>query len=216
MWEEQPDAKEVALVRHDALLRGAIERGGGVVFKSVGDAFCAVFAVASDCVRAAAMGQPALQEEAWPSPVKLCVPIAIHTGECTQLGELESARRQADESLAIARALEAPLLIVCALEAVAAVKRAEGDTTSASSALEEARSVARTVAVPGAYLSSVTRKLGELAGESGHQEQATMLLTETADVAHAVGDSWGLARATSMLDRRAALLWADVRDGGES
>ncbi len=58
-----------------------------------------------------------------------------------QLGDLERARGQADESLALARLLEAPLLIVCALEAVATVSRAEGDATSASSSLEEARRV---------------------------------------------------------------------------
>ncbi|TML15086.1 MAG: adenylate/guanylate cyclase domain-containing protein, partial [Actinobacteria bacterium] len=84
MWEGHPDAMEVALARHDALLRRAIEEGGGVVFKTVGDAFCAVFAAASDCVRAAAAGQLALQEELWPAPVTIRVRMAIHTGECTR------------------------------------------------------------------------------------------------------------------------------------
>jgi predicted ATPase/class 3 adenylate cyclase len=84
LWEDHPDAMEVALARHDALLRGAIERGGGVVFKTVGDAFCAVFTAASDCVRAAAAGQLALQEEPWSPPVTIRVRMAIHTGECTR------------------------------------------------------------------------------------------------------------------------------------
>jgi tetratricopeptide (TPR) repeat protein len=118
-----------------------------------------------------------------------------------QLGDLEGARRQADESLALARLLEGPLLIVCALEAIATVDRAAGDTRAATAALEEARRVARAGAVPGAYLSSVTRTLGELAAEAGHVDDATTLLTEAADAARAVGDSWGLARAVATLDR---------------
>jgi tetratricopeptide (TPR) repeat protein len=118
-----------------------------------------------------------------------------------QLGDLAVARGQADESLALARLLEAPLLIVCALEAVANVERAAGDIASASSALEEARRVARAGAVPGAYLSSVTRTLGELTAEAGHADEATTLLTEAADLARSVGDTWGLARAITTLNR---------------
>jgi predicted ATPase/class 3 adenylate cyclase len=118
-----------------------------------------------------------------------------------QLGNFERAREQADESLALARSLEGPLLIVCALEALAAVQRAEGDTTSAVSALEEARSVGRAGSVPGAYLSSVTRMLGELAAEAGDAERAKALLDEAADVARAVGDRWGVERAIRTLEQ---------------
>ncbi len=84
IWEDHPDAMEVALARHDLLLRRAIEDDGGIVFKTVGDAFCAVFPAASDCVRAAASGQRALQTEAWPSPVTIRARMAIHTGACTR------------------------------------------------------------------------------------------------------------------------------------
>ena len=45
-WEQQPAAMRAALARHDALLRAAIEAHGGLVFKTVGDAFCAAFACA--------------------------------------------------------------------------------------------------------------------------------------------------------------------------
>jgi len=38
-------AMGAAVARHDALLRRAIADHGGVVFKTVGDAFCAVFAM---------------------------------------------------------------------------------------------------------------------------------------------------------------------------
>jgi class 3 adenylate cyclase len=43
----------VALARHDEILREAIETREGYVFKTVGDAFCAVFATAPDALEAA-------------------------------------------------------------------------------------------------------------------------------------------------------------------
>ena len=43
-WEERPEAMASALRRHDELLRAEIERHGGHVFKTIGDAFCAAFA----------------------------------------------------------------------------------------------------------------------------------------------------------------------------
>jgi hypothetical protein len=117
-----------------------------------------------------------------------------------QVGDVESARSQADESLTVARLLEAPLLLVCALEAVAAVDRAAGNATSAAFALEEARRVGSAGGVPGSYVSAVTRALGELAVEAGHTNEGATLLAEAAEVARAVGDSWGLARALATLN----------------
>ena len=43
MWERDPVAMRSALSRHDEILNEAIERHGGYVFKTVGDAFCAAF-----------------------------------------------------------------------------------------------------------------------------------------------------------------------------
>ena len=43
-WEHQPEAMRVALARHDALLRAAIDEHGGHVVKTMGDAFHAAFA----------------------------------------------------------------------------------------------------------------------------------------------------------------------------
>ena len=48
LWDAHPEAMRPALARHDEILRGAIEGNGGHVFKTVGDAFCAVFAAAPD------------------------------------------------------------------------------------------------------------------------------------------------------------------------
>jgi hypothetical protein len=43
LWERLPDAMRVALARHDAIMRATISENGGVVFKTIGDAFCAAF-----------------------------------------------------------------------------------------------------------------------------------------------------------------------------
>jgi predicted ATPase len=75
-----PDAMRVALARHDALMRRAIEGSGGVVFKTVGDAFCAAFASSPPALRATVQAQHALQHEPWPSETPLRVRMALHTG----------------------------------------------------------------------------------------------------------------------------------------
>lgn len=61
LWEDQPNAMRLVLARHDALLRDAIESNDGTVFKTIGDAFCAVFERACDAVNAAATAQLALR-----------------------------------------------------------------------------------------------------------------------------------------------------------
>ncbi|HSH83355.1 MAG TPA: adenylate/guanylate cyclase domain-containing protein [Herpetosiphonaceae bacterium] len=80
-WEHQRAAMQTALARHDAILRTVIEAHGGHVFKTVGDAFYAVFAMAPDAVESALMAQQALQAEAWDEALGvLRVRIALHTG----------------------------------------------------------------------------------------------------------------------------------------
>ena len=60
-----------------------IEDAGGYVFKTVGDAFCAVFAEAVAGVLAAAAAQRALAAEAWPAtPIR--VRMALHSGVCEE------------------------------------------------------------------------------------------------------------------------------------
>ena len=80
LWEEQPDTMRLALARHDALLRQAIENNDGVVFKTVGDAFCAAFATAPDALAAALAAQVSLHSEPWPDAVLVHVRMALHTG----------------------------------------------------------------------------------------------------------------------------------------
>ena len=61
-WEAEPAAMKQALARHDAILRERIERHGGHVFKTVGDAFHAVFATPGEALGAAVVGQRTLAE----------------------------------------------------------------------------------------------------------------------------------------------------------
>ncbi|MBK8539660.1 MAG: adenylate/guanylate cyclase domain-containing protein [Ardenticatenia bacterium] len=89
-WETQREAMAAALVRHDALLRAAIEGRGGTVFKTVGDAFCAVFADAEEALGAAMDAQRALAAEAWsafgPEFADLRVRMGIHHGKAEERG----------------------------------------------------------------------------------------------------------------------------------
>jgi predicted ATPase/class 3 adenylate cyclase len=81
LWEQYPDSMGEALARHDEILHEAIEENGGSVFKTVGDAFCSVFARPADAVRAAVAAQKALAEEPWRDVDQICVRMAAHTGE---------------------------------------------------------------------------------------------------------------------------------------
>jgi len=87
LWSERPEAMRTALAHHDAILRHAIEAHGGLVIKTVGDAFHAVFATAADAFNAALAAQRGLQAESWDELAsvdrpqsKISVRMAIHTG----------------------------------------------------------------------------------------------------------------------------------------
>ena len=66
LWEEQPEAMREALVRHDEILRDAIESQQGYVVKTTGDGFHAAFSTATDAVEAAVAAQLRLAAEPWP------------------------------------------------------------------------------------------------------------------------------------------------------
>jgi predicted ATPase/class 3 adenylate cyclase len=80
LWEQHPAGMPAALARHNTLLRQAIETHGGYVFKTVGDAFCAVFATAPDALAAALAIQRALAAAAWDATGPLRVRAALHSG----------------------------------------------------------------------------------------------------------------------------------------
>ncbi len=81
LWEQQPVEMQVALERHDEILRSSIESHGGYVFSTAGDAFAAAFARAGSGVDAAVDAQRLLGNEAWPVGVTLRVRMGLHTGE---------------------------------------------------------------------------------------------------------------------------------------
>ena len=86
LWEAEPDAMAVALRRHDEILRGAIERAGGYVFKTVGDAFCAAFAAAGPALQAVLAAQRELTAQQWPTSRPVRVRMGLHTGRHARSG----------------------------------------------------------------------------------------------------------------------------------
>lgn len=80
-WEEHPAEMKAAVERHDAIMRDAISAHEGCVFRTMGDAFCASFALAPQALAAALQAQRALHAEEWAalvSPFK--VRMSLHTG----------------------------------------------------------------------------------------------------------------------------------------
>ena len=84
LWEAEPEAMAQALRRHDKLLRAAIGRVGGFVFKTVGDAFCAAFATPQAALDAVLDAQRALATERWPTGRPIRVRMSLHTGVCEE------------------------------------------------------------------------------------------------------------------------------------
>src|SRR5438046_419565 len=70
-----------ALDLHRRLLRKAFERHRGYEVDYEGDAFFVAFASAQEAVSAAAEGQQALTEAAWPEEGAIQVRMGLHTGE---------------------------------------------------------------------------------------------------------------------------------------
>ena len=87
LWERLPDAMNVALARHDAILRTAIEASAGSVVKTTGDGMMAVFPTAADGVLASVTAQRNLTAETWPDTGPLRVRMAIHAGEADRRGD---------------------------------------------------------------------------------------------------------------------------------
>ncbi len=79
-WDADRAAMQDALRRHDALMRDVIESHNGYIFKTVGDAFCAVFSTTSDALQAAVTAQRALCAENWDTVSGLRVRMALHHG----------------------------------------------------------------------------------------------------------------------------------------
>src|ERR671921_1461741 len=80
LWERDPSAMQSALSHHDGILRSAVEDRGGLVFKTVGDAFCCAFSSAPEALGAAISAQRALHDEEWEQGATIRVRVALHTG----------------------------------------------------------------------------------------------------------------------------------------
>lgn len=87
LWEREPGKMSLALERHHALLRAAIESNGGHVYKIIGDAFQAAFALPAQAVEAAMTAQRSLASEVWPTSIPIRVRMGIHTGHAEARGD---------------------------------------------------------------------------------------------------------------------------------
>ena len=79
-WEAWPEAMRAAMARHDHLVREALLRAGGHVFRTAGDAFYAAFVSPSDAIAAALAAQQALGGEDFSDVGGIKVRMAIHAG----------------------------------------------------------------------------------------------------------------------------------------
>jgi class 3 adenylate cyclase/tetratricopeptide (TPR) repeat protein len=78
--QQHPEAMKDALVRHNALLQGAIGAHHGRVFQVLGDGFCSAFEAAADALAAALEAQRVLHGEGWGEVGSLRVRMGLHTG----------------------------------------------------------------------------------------------------------------------------------------
>ncbi len=85
-WDAYGDAMRDALRRHDEILRAEIEREGGYVFKTIGDAFCAAFWSVPEALAAAVEAQRSLAREDFSAVDGLRVRVAISAGEADERG----------------------------------------------------------------------------------------------------------------------------------
>jgi predicted ATPase/class 3 adenylate cyclase/Tfp pilus assembly protein PilF len=81
LWQSAPEVMQVALTRHDAIMRDGIAAHGGEVFKTAGDAFYAAFPDPARGLDAALALQQALGDEPWPAATPIRVRMALHVGE---------------------------------------------------------------------------------------------------------------------------------------
>ncbi len=84
LWEAEPDEMAAALRRHDEIVRAAIDRANGYVFKTIGDAFCAAFWTAQAALDGALIAQRGLLAEGWPTSRPVLVRMALHSGVCEE------------------------------------------------------------------------------------------------------------------------------------
>jgi len=80
MWEDHPKEMDAALVRHDEILRDAIEKHDGYVFSLAGDAFAVAFHTPTEAIESVELMQRNLDAEDWPQHTPIRVRMGVHTG----------------------------------------------------------------------------------------------------------------------------------------
>ena len=80
LWEQMPEAMEIAVAQHHRLLRQVIEANGGQVYQIIGDGFQSAFRLASDGLNAALTAQRALRTATWGATGPIKVRMGLHTG----------------------------------------------------------------------------------------------------------------------------------------
>src|SRR6266550_6249781 len=80
LWERDPAAMRASVAQHHAIVRAAIDANDGHVFRIVGDAFEAAFALAAQAVQAAMAAQRNLAAANWGDTGPLRVRMGLHTG----------------------------------------------------------------------------------------------------------------------------------------
>ena len=84
LWEAAPEAMAEASGRHNRIVREQVEVSGGHVFKTVGEAFRAVFADPAAALVSAVAVQRAAGTEPWPPGLPVQVRMALHSGACVE------------------------------------------------------------------------------------------------------------------------------------
>jgi class 3 adenylate cyclase len=84
LWEADREAMAESSARDDCIVRDQAKATGGQAFKSVGEAFRAVFADPSAALRCAVAVQRAVGAEPWPPGSPVRVRVALHSGACVQ------------------------------------------------------------------------------------------------------------------------------------
>ena len=86
LWESGHETMAEASARHSRIVREQIEAAGGQIFKTVDEAFRAVFADPSAALASAVALQRAVSVESWPSDFSIRVRVALHSGACVERG----------------------------------------------------------------------------------------------------------------------------------
>jgi predicted ATPase/class 3 adenylate cyclase len=79
-WDRDSAAMREALRRHDEIVRTAIAENAGHVFKTIGDAFCAVFGRAEDAIAAMLQAERVLANGDFSAVDGIRMRVALHSG----------------------------------------------------------------------------------------------------------------------------------------